>query len=60
MKDFVGITDNKWFAFITLLNQDWLDAQGLRPKAFRSNGAKERMAEWNKGTSPPLTPSDVA
>ena len=40
MKGFVGVTDNDWFAWVTLLKQDWPKAQGLRLKAFRSNWAK--------------------
>jgi hypothetical protein len=43
MKGFVGVTDNDWFAWVTLLEQDWSKAQGVRLKAFRSNWAKARM-----------------
>jgi len=43
MMGFVGITDNDWFAWVTLLKQDWHKAQGLKLKAFRSNWAKARM-----------------
>ena len=51
MKGFVGVTDNDWFAYVTLLKQDWPKAQGLRLKAFRSNWPKARMGEWNKGVT---------
>ena len=37
MKDFVGVTDNDWFAYVTLLRQDWSKAQGLSLKAIKSN-----------------------
>jgi hypothetical protein len=40
MKGFVGLTDNERFACVTLLNQDWPKAQGLRLKVTRSNWAK--------------------
>jgi len=40
MKGFVGVTDNGWFAYVTLLKQDWPKAQGLRLKANKSNSAK--------------------
>ena len=49
MKAFVGVTDNDWFAFLTLLKQDWSKAQGVRFKAIKSNWAKARMGEWYKG-----------
>ncbi len=59
MKAIVGVTDNDWFVYVTLLKQDWPKAQGLRLTAFRSNWAEARMGEWNKGTSLPLTSSDI-
>jgi len=34
MKSFVGVTDNDWFAEVTLLKQDWPKAQGLRLTAL--------------------------
>jgi hypothetical protein len=37
MKGFVGVTDNDWFVYVTLLKQDWPQAQGLRCKATKSN-----------------------
>jgi hypothetical protein len=37
MKGFVAVTDNDWFAWVTLLKQDWHKAQGLRLKASTSN-----------------------
>jgi len=37
MKGFVGVTDNDWFAYVTLLKQDWPKAQGLNLKAIKSN-----------------------
>jgi len=40
MKGFVGITDNDWFAYVTLLKQDCSKAQGLRFKAIRYNWVK--------------------
>jgi hypothetical protein len=60
MKGFIGVTDKEWFAHLTLLKQDWPKAQGLRHKATKSNWAEARMGEWNKGTSLPLTSSDIA
>ena len=54
MKGFVGVTDNDWFAWVTLLKQDWSKAQGLRLTAFRSNWAKAKMGEWNKGVACPF------
>jgi len=30
MKGFVGVTDNDWCAYVTLLKQDWPQAQGIR------------------------------
>jgi hypothetical protein len=40
MKAFVGVTDNDWFAWVTLLKQVWPKAQGVRCKAIRSKWAK--------------------
>ena len=40
MKGFVGVTDNDWFAWVTLLKQDWPKAQGLSLTAFRPDWAK--------------------
>jgi len=40
MKGFAGIMDNDWFAYVTLLKEDWPKAQGLRHKATKSNWAK--------------------
>ena len=40
MKAFVGITDDDWFAWITLLKQDWPEAQGLVLTAITSHWAK--------------------
>jgi len=40
MKGFLGVADNEWCAYVTLLNQDWPKAQGLRLKAITSNWAK--------------------
>ena len=40
MNGFVGVTDNFWFAYVTLLRQDWPKAQGIRLKATKSNWAK--------------------
>ena len=37
MKAFAVVTDNDWFAWVTLLKQDWSKAQGLRFKAIKSN-----------------------
>jgi len=37
MNGFVGVTDNDWFAYGTMLKQDWPKAQGLRLKAIRSD-----------------------
>ena len=51
MKGFVGGTDDDWFAQVTLLKQDWPKAQGVRLKAIKSNWAKARMGEWNKGVT---------
>jgi len=51
MKGFVGVTDNDRCGFLTLLKQDWPKAQGLRLKAIRSNWAKARIGEWNKGVA---------
>jgi len=33
MKAIVAVTDNDWFAYVTLLKQDWHKAQGARHKA---------------------------
>jgi len=54
MKGFVGVTDNDWFAWVTLLKQDWPKAQGLRLTAIKSNCAKARMGERNKGVNCPF------
>ncbi len=54
MKGFVGVTDNDWFAYVTLLKQDWPKAQGLRLTAFRPNCPKARMGEWNKAVACPF------
>jgi len=35
-----GVTDNDWFAYVTLLKQDWPKAQGLRHTATKFNWAK--------------------
>ena len=43
MGGFVRVTDNDWFAEVTLLKQDWHKAQGVRLTALRSNWAKARM-----------------
>ena len=55
MKGFFAVTDNDWFAWVTLLNQDWPKApwcnmlriargkQGVRLKAITSHWAKARM-----------------
>jgi hypothetical protein len=40
MKGFVGVTENDWFACVTLLKQVWHRAQGLRHKAITANRAK--------------------
>jgi len=40
MKGFIGVTENDWFAYVTLLKQDWHKAQGLRLKAIKSDWAK--------------------
>jgi hypothetical protein len=56
MKDFVGVTDNDWFARVTLLKQDWPKAHGLRHKAIKSNWAKASMGEWDKGVTCPFGP----
>jgi hypothetical protein len=37
MKGFVGVTDNEWFAYVTLLKQHWPKAQGLRLVAIKSD-----------------------
>jgi hypothetical protein len=37
MKGFIGVTDNDWFACVTLLKQFWHKAQGLSLKAIKSN-----------------------
>jgi len=37
MNGFVGVTDNDWFAEVTLPKQDWPKAQGVRLKAITSN-----------------------
>jgi len=37
MKGFVGVTDNEWFIYMTLLKQVWPKAQGLSLKAIKSN-----------------------
>jgi hypothetical protein len=54
MKRFVGVTDNDWFACVTLVKQDWPKAQGLSLKAIKSNWAKARMGEWDKGVTCPF------
>ena len=54
MKSSVGVTDNDWFAWVTLLTQDWPKAQGLRLKAIKSNWAKVRIREWNKEVTYPF------
>jgi hypothetical protein len=54
MKGFVGVTDNDWFTYLSLLKQDWPKAQGVRLTAFRSNWAKAKMGEWNKGVACPF------
>jgi len=51
MKGYIGVTGNGWFAYLTLLRQNWHKAQGLRLTAIRSNWAKARMGEWNKGVT---------
>ena len=68
MKGFVAVTDNDWFAWVTLLKQDWHKAQGLRLTAIKSNWAKVKnmslgqsarnMADKpsNRGFSPPCEP----
>jgi hypothetical protein len=40
MNTFVAFTHNDWFAWGTLLKQDWPKAQGLRLLALRSTWAK--------------------
>ena len=40
MKGFVGVTDNDWFAWVTLLKQGWRKAQGVSLTAIRSKWAK--------------------
>ena len=52
MKGFVDVTDNEWFAYLTLLKQDWPKAQGLRLTALRSN-SKLRGAALKKLRSEP-------
>ena len=37
MKGFVGVTDNDWFAYLSLLKQDWHNAQGVGLTAIKSN-----------------------
>jgi hypothetical protein len=32
-----GVTENDWFAEVTLLKQDWSKAQGVRLTAIKSN-----------------------
>jgi len=59
MKGFVGVTDNDWFAEVPLLKQDWPKAQGVRLTAIRSNWAKARMGEWNRGAILRLTSFDI-
>jgi hypothetical protein len=34
MNGFLGVTDNNWFAYVTLLKQDWPKARGSRRKAI--------------------------
>jgi len=41
MKGSIGVTDNIWFAYVTLLKQVWAKAQGLRHKATKSIWANE-------------------
>jgi len=48
------VMDNDWFAYVTLLKQDCPKARGSRRKAIRSNWAKARMGEWNKGGTCPF------
>jgi nitroreductase len=38
--DSIGVTDNDWFVYVTLLKQGWSKAQGLRCKAAKPNWAK--------------------
>jgi len=40
MKGFVDVTDNEWFACVTLMKQDWPNAQGSRRKATESHRAQ--------------------
>jgi len=54
MKCLVCVTDNDWVAYVTLRRQDWSKAQGVRCKATKSNWAKARMGEWNKGGTCPF------
>ena len=35
VKGFAGVTNNDWFAYVTLLKQDWPQAQGLRVTATK-------------------------
>ena len=39
MKGFFGVTDNDWFAYVTLLKLVGPKAQGLRHKAIESDWA---------------------
>jgi len=41
MKGFVGITDNDWCKYVTMLKQDWPKAQGVSHKATKSHWANE-------------------
>jgi len=59
MKGFVGVKDNDWCACVTLLKYDWPKVQALRHKATKSDWAKPRMDERNKGASLRLTSSDI-
>ena len=59
MKGFLGVADNEWCAYVTLLNQDWPKAQGLRLKAITSDWAEARMGEWNRGAILRLASSDI-
>jgi hypothetical protein len=36
MKGCVGVTDNEWCAYVTLLKQVWREAQGLRLNVTKS------------------------
>jgi len=55
-KAFVGVTDNEWFAYVTLLKQDWHKAQGLRLTAIRFNRAKGK--DVSLGAGPPVRHKD--